>query len=175
MLPDIYKSTFAQYFEDEAFKGNFQASLNILKRTQKIFFIGNGGSNSICSHMYEDFAKIGKFRSFAFSDPALITCFSNDYGYELAMAEWLKIYLEKGDTLVAISSSGNSKNILNACQVAEEKEANLIVLSGFDPKNSLNSRTSDSSFHIPVKNYGVVECYHQVILHALLDTYSEIR
>ena len=70
-----------------------------------VFFIGNGGSNSICSHMMEDFAKIQKFKTFCFSDPALITCYSNDYGYENAIAEWLKIYFQPNDILISIDGS----------------------------------------------------------------------
>jgi D-sedoheptulose 7-phosphate isomerase len=171
MLPNIYNSTFNGYFESEAFKGQFEATMQILKNTNKVFFIGNGGSNSICSHMYEDFAKIGKFRTFAFSDAALITCFANDYGYENAMAEWMKLYVEKGDLLFAISSSGNSPNILNASKVALEHQAKVVTLSGFTEHNQLR-QIGTVNFHIPVSNYGVVECFHQVILHALLDTYS---
>lgn len=171
MLPSIYKSTFSEYFESSNFNENFKSSLEILKGTRRIFFIGNGGSNSICSHMYEDFAKIGGFQTFAFSDASLITCFANDYGYENAMAEWLKIYMEEGDVLVAISSSGNSPNIINACKVAKERKASVIGFSGFKADNQLKGM-GDVSFHIPVVNYGVVECYHQVILHSILDVYS---
>jgi D-sedoheptulose 7-phosphate isomerase len=142
--------------------------MQILHKVRRIFFIGNGGSNSICSHMYEDFAKIGGYQTFAFSDAALITCFANDYGYERAMAEWLKIYIEPGDLLVAISSSGNSPNILNAVEVAKTKQAHVITLSGFNRDNKLQDR-GVVNFYIGSNSYGVVECFHQVILHSLLD------
>ena len=137
MQINTYNSFYETYFKSEAFSKNFADALAILKSVKNIFFIGNGGSNAICSHMLEDYAKIAKFKTFAFSDPALITCFSNDYGYEHAMAEWLKIYFEEGDLLIAISSSGNSKNILNAADVAKNSSGKLITLSGFKNENAL--------------------------------------
>jgi D-sedoheptulose 7-phosphate isomerase len=124
--------------------------------------------------MMEDFAKIAKFQTFAFSDAALITCFSNDYGYENAMKEWLAIYLEKGDLLVAISSSGSSENINQAVDFANKTQAEVITLSGFEETNRLNKK-GKVNFYINSNSYGVVECFHQVILHALLDEYAELN
>ena len=123
---------------------------------------------AICSHMMEDYAKIGRYRTFAFSDAALITCYSNDYGYENAMAEWLKVHMDEGDLLVVISSSGNSANIINASVEAKNLNGKVITLSGFKPDNKLRSK-GDVNFYLPITNYGVVECFHQVITHTLLD------
>jgi D-sedoheptulose 7-phosphate isomerase len=144
--------------------------MDILKQSGDIYFIGNGGSNAICSHMLEDYAKIAGFRTFSFTDAALITCFSNDYGYENAMAEWLKIYMKENDTLVAISSSGNSKNIIHAANTAKEHKAHVITLSGFKEANPLR-QLGDVNYYLPIENYGVVECFHQVILHSMLDEF----
>jgi len=174
MQINTYTDFYNSYFKSDSFLKDFNSSLSLLKGVKNICFIGNGGSNAICSHMMEDFAKIAKFRTFGFSDPALITCFANDYGYEKAIAEWLKIYFEKGDLLVAISSSGNSKNILNAADVAKERSGKLITLSGFKSDNHLKEK-GDVNFYLPAENYGVVECFHQVILHALLDEYTQIK
>ncbi|MCX8080353.1 MAG: SIS domain-containing protein [Bacteroidia bacterium] len=171
MQINIYKEIFTQYFNSESYLRSHKQAFELLEKnrsTASVFFVGNGGSMAICSHMAEDFAKIGKFRAFSMSDPSLITCFANDYGYENAYAEWLKIYFNNNDILIAISSSGKSKNILNAVQMAKEKNGNIITLSGFDENNPL-SKSGNVNFHIPVSNYGVVECFHQVILHALLD------
>lgn len=160
------------YFYGDKVEQQMQDSCTLIKKEAKrIFFIGNGGSNSICSHMMEDFAKILGYPTFAFSDGALITCFANDYGYEKAMEEWLKIHFTYGDLLVAISSSGESKNILNAVDFAATR-GKVITLSGFEEGNSL-SRKGDINFYIPINNYGIVECYHQVILHVILDTLNE--
>jgi D-sedoheptulose 7-phosphate isomerase len=174
MQINTYTSFYDSYFKSESFNSDFKKALSMLDGVKNIFFIGNGGSNSICSHMMEDFAKIAKFKTYGFSDPALITCFSNDYGYENAMAEWLKIYFEKGDLLVAISSSGNSKNILNATDLAREQSGKIITLSGFKSGNKLSSK-GQVNFHLPIENYGVVECFHQVILHSLLDEHIQAK
>jgi D-sedoheptulose 7-phosphate isomerase len=172
MLIKKYNKVYNEYFESEEFNSEFKQSLDLLENKKKIFFIGNGGSNSICSHMMEDFAKIARFQTFSFSDAALITCFANDYGYELAMKEWLSIYLEKGDLLVAISSSGNSPNINNAVDFAAVKGADVITLSGFEQNNKLRGK-GKANFYLDSSSYGIVECFHQVILHALLDEYSQ--
>lgn len=174
MQLDLYKNFFASYFSEKDVSSQMAESFELLQNTKRIFFIGNGGSNAICSHMLEDYAKIGRFRTYAFSDPALITCYANDYGYENAMAEWLKVYFDKDDVLVAISSSGNSKNILNAADVARERSGKVITLSGFKAENKLRAK-GDINFYLPIENYGVVECFHQVILHAILDEYAQSK
>lgn len=172
MQINTYNKFYNEYFVGSEFKEAFAESLQLLKGRRRIFFIGNGGSNSICSHMMEDYAKIGRFQSFTFSDPAFITCYSNDYGYENAMKEWLEVYFEEGDLLIAISSSGNSANILNAVDKAIEKGGEVISLSGFKPDNKLRKKGKVNYF-LEIENYGVVECFHQVILHAMLDEYAQ--
>lgn len=174
MQINIYNNFYETYFKSAEYLHDSARSLEVLKQAKKVFFIGNGGSNAICSHMLEDYAKIGGFKAFSFSDPALITCFANDYGYENAMSEWLKLYFEPGDLLFAISSSGNSKNILNAADTALSLSGSLITLSGFKPDNKLRAK-GGVNFHLAIENYGVVECFHQVILHALLDEYVKSR
>lgn len=172
MQISTYTEFYNSYFGTKEFDAHFSSALEIIKNAKSIFFIGNGGSNAVCSHMMEDYAKIGRFRTYGFSDPALITCYANDYGYEQAMAEWMKLYFEKDDLLVAISSSGNSKNIINAAEVAIEKQGKLITLTGFKPDNKLRTK-GEVNFYLPAENYGIVECFHQVILHALLDEYAQ--
>lgn len=169
---NLYNKVYNSYFESEDFQKDFQIAHSLLKGKKRIFFLGNGGSNSICSHMYEDYAKIAGYQTYTFSDGALITCFANDYGYENAMKEWLKIYMEEADVLVAISSSGNSPNILNAVNYANSIGASVITLSGFKPDNKLRTEGA-VNFYIGESNYGIVECFHQVILHVLLDKIAE--
>lgn len=171
MQINTYNEFYNRYFTGQPFTTGFEKALAMLPGTRNVFFIGNGGSNAVCSHMMEDYAKIGGFRTFGFSDPALITCFANDYGYENAMREWLKLYFEKGDLLVAISSSGNSMNINNAADEARIRGGRIVTLTGFSSGNKL-SQKGDVNFHLEISNYGVVECFHQVVLHALLDEYS---
>jgi D-sedoheptulose 7-phosphate isomerase len=169
MQIEQYNSQFSKWFADPAIQNGIIQSLGILKDTKRIFFLGNGGSNSISSHMMEDYGKIGGFQTYAFSDAALITCYANDYGYENAMAEWIKLHLQSGDLLIATSSSGESKNIVNAAKVALEKGGKLITLTGFGEGNAL-SKMGSVNFYLNVRNYGMVECFHQVILHVILDS-----
>jgi D-sedoheptulose 7-phosphate isomerase len=168
MQIELYKRGFDEYFNLPAVSKEIDAAVKLIQNSKRVFFIGNGGSNSICSHMMEDYAKIGRIPTFAFSDAALITCFANDYGYDKAMAEWIKIHYTEGDILVAISSSGKSANILNAVDFVNSKNGKVITLSGFHPENPLKQKGT-INFHIPLENYGIVECYHQVILHIVLD------
>jgi D-sedoheptulose 7-phosphate isomerase len=90
--------------------------------------------------MMEDFAKVARYETFSFSDAALITCLANDHGFENAIAEWLKIYFKQGDILIAISSSGESKNILNAADYVLSQKASLITLTGFNDHNKLHKK-----------------------------------
>jgi D-sedoheptulose 7-phosphate isomerase len=166
-----YKTAFNNYFNSSV-EQQMKEAIAVIKESKRIFFIGNGGSNSICSHMMEDFAKVARYQTYSFSDPAIITCFANDYGYENAMEEWLKIYLQKDDLLISISSSGKSANIINASKYANGHGANIITLTGFEKGNPLSS-LGKVNFYIPEKSYGIVECYHQVILHTILDSLNE--
>ena len=168
MQIQLYNQVYHSYFSDPSTIEMMSKCCEFIEEYKRIFFIGNGGSNAICSHMMEDYAKIGGYQTFCFSDPALITCFSNDYGYENAMLEWLKVYMSKDDLLVAISSSGNSNNINFATDYANEIGGGVVTLSGFKPSNKLNNK-GEFNFHIPVENYGIVECFHQIVLHAILD------
>lgn len=172
MLLNTYKEKFTEFLNSKTIDNQIMEAVSLIKKHQRIFFIGNGGSNSICSHMMEDFAKVLKYESFSFSDPALITCFSNDYGYEQAMVEWLKVYYKPNDVLVAISSSGNSANINNAVDYANSINKNVITLSGFKNDNKLSSKGT-INFYLNSTSYGIVECYHQTILHTILDLIHE--
>jgi D-sedoheptulose 7-phosphate isomerase len=168
MQIELYKKGFNDYFNLPAVAEEINNAVQLIQQSKRIFFVGNGGSNSICSHMMEDYAKIGRIPTFSFSDAALITCFANDYGYDKAIAEWIKIHFTEGDVLVAISSSGKSPNILNAVDFVASQKGKIITLSGFNPGNPLKQKGT-INFHIPLENYGIVECYHQVILHIVLD------
>lgn len=169
MSLNTYKQKFTEFINSREIDENIHQAVKLIPTCKKLFFIGNGGSNAICSHMLEDFAKILKFQTFAFTDPATITCFANDYGYENAMTEWLKIYFNpEEDLLIAISSSGNSPNINNAVDYVKNKKAKVITLSGFEKNNKLSNK-GDINFWLDSKSYGIVECYHQTILHIILD------
>lgn len=135
----------------------------------RVFFIGNGGSAGICSHMAADWLKNGRFRALCFNDGALMSCIANDLGYKNSFAEPLAQFVQKGDIVFAISSSGKSENILHAVDTARMWSADTVTLSGFDADNPLR-QMGGMHFYVPSHEYGFVECVHQAILHAILDT-----
>lgn len=136
----------------------------------KIIFIGNGGSAGISSHCATDYLKNGKIRSMSLNDSATITCLSNDYSYEEVFSKQIEFHGFENDLLIAISSSGMSANIINACNVAREKKMRIITLSGFESENSLIS-LGDINYYINSKEYGFVEILHLTTIHAALDLY----
>jgi len=163
-----YQTEFATHFASEEVKKACEKGTEMLKNADRVFFIGNGGSNSITSHMMEDYMKMGRKRTMSFTDAAMITCYANDYGWEKAMEEWIVAQFLPGDLLVSISSSGESKNILNATRKAKEMKGKVITLSGFSKDNSL-SKLGDVNIVIPVRSFGIVENFHSMVLHIMLD------
>lgn len=142
------------------------------KRGGKLMFIGNGASASISSHMAVDFWKHAGIKATAFNDPALLTCVSNDYGYEQVFAKPIEVFSEKGDILFAISSSGRSVNILRAVEKVYSRGITIITLSGFSKNNPLR-KTGDINFYVPASRYSHVEIMHHSICHYLLDIIAE--
>ena len=135
---------------------------------KKIIFIGNGASASIASHMSTDLWKIGGIRAVAFNDAALLTCLSNDCGYENVFGKSFDMLADKGDILFAISSSGKSENILNGVKAARNQGTKVVTFSGFSSENPLR-RMGDINFYVPDGAYGAVEILHLSICHCILD------
>ena len=80
--------------------------LDVRSNSDKVLIGGNGGSHSIASHLSVDMTKACGVSSIAFSDPSLITCLANDYGYEYALQKFIEFYHKSGDLVILISSSG---------------------------------------------------------------------
>jgi len=135
---------------------------------RKLMFIGNGGSAGICSHMATDYSKNGGMRSLAFNDGSMLTCLGNDLGYENVFAKQIDLHAVEGDLLIAISSGGKSKNILEAVGVARRRGCRVVTLSGFGADNPLR-KLGDMNFYLGSDQYGYVEVGHLAILHAILD------
>lgn len=136
---------------------------------RKVILVGNGGSAAMASHVAVDLTKNAGVRAINFNEADLITCFANDYGYEQWMAQAVEHYGDAGDVLMAISSSGQSKNILNACAAARRTGFALVVtLSGFDPDNPLR-QLGDENLWVDSRAYNLVELTHQFWLLALVD------
>ena len=143
----------------------------IIKQNKRIFIIGNGGSASIASHVSVDFAKVARVSSSTFNNSNLITCFANDYKYENWVAEAIKAYCDNKDLIILISSSGKSKNIVNAAKYCQKKKINLITLSGFNKNNPL-SKLGLVNFYINSKNYNFIEMSHHIILLSIVDFFA---
>lgn len=135
---------------------------------RKIMFVGNGGSAGIASHLAIDYSKNGELRSLAFNDAAALTCLGNDLGYENVFAKQVDLHAHDGDVLVAISSSGQSPNILRAVSNARSRNCRIVSFSGFSEENSLR-REGDINFYVRSGEYGFVEVAHLALCHAILD------
>ena len=142
--------------------------LNTSKKKGKILIFGNGGSAAIASHVSVDLTKNAKIRTVNFNESDLITCFSNDYGYERWVEKAVDFYADRNDTLVLISSSGKSKNMINACKAAKRKKINVISLTGHLKNNPL-SRITQLSLWIDSRAYNFIENTHQIWLLTVCD------
>lgn len=143
-------------------------AINVREKKGKVIVVGNGGSAGIASHVAVDLTKAAGVESTTFSDNSLVTCFANDYGFENWLKECVTAYGKKGDLLIAISSSGESVNILNAVSAARDKDICVVTLSGFKSKNSL-SISGDVNLYADSMNYNVVEMVHMGWLLAIVE------
>jgi len=139
------------------------------RKGNKVILIGNGGSASIASHISVDLLKNASVPALTFNDASLLTCISNDLGYEYVFERPIKMLARKGDLLIAISSSGKSKNILKAVEAALEKGCTVVTMSGFNPDNPLRT-FGEINFYVPASSYGYVEISHLTICHCILDS-----
>jgi len=152
--------------------GQFVESLlSARDRESTVYFIGNGGSAATASHFANDIA-IGTrsldkpFRVISLCDnQAVITAIANDDGYENIFSRQLGVLLKKDDVVVAISASGNSKNLLTAIDTAKQKGATTIGLTAFD--GGKLKEMVDISVHVPTNKgeYGPAEDGHIVLDH----------
>ena len=154
---------------------------NIIQKTEytksnngKIFFVGNGASAALCNHMALDWSKNGKILANSLSDSALLTALTNDYSFQDAFVEFLKMNsCGANDIVVTVSSSGNSPNVVNVLKYCNENDITSIGFSGLKSDNQ-TVQLAKYSLHVSVKTYGMAECIHQVFLHLWLDKYMEI-
>ena len=134
----------------------------------KILIFSNGGSAAIASHVSVDLTKNARIRAVNFNESDLITCFSNDYGFERWVEKSVDFYADKKDCLILISSSGKSKNMINACKAAKRKKIKIISFTGHSKNNPL-SKLSDLSLWINSKAYNFIENTHQLWLLTICD------
>lgn len=142
---------------------------------KKVMIIGNGGSAAIASHLQNDLCKAAQIRAMVFTEQPLLTALSNDISYEAAYRELVKLWADKDDMLVSISSSGRSKNIVGAVTVARDQGCKpIITVSGFLPDNPLRIM-GDLNLYVSSKEYGYVELAHSVLTHYISDQTSRSK
>lgn len=139
---------------------------------RRIHVIGNGGSAAIADHLCCDWTKgtnsagynVIRTQSLS-SNVALYSAIANDYGFENVFSTQVEFFGDEGDVLIAISSSGNSDNILKAVSTAKAAGLFVVGMSGFS--GGRLAEICDASIHVPASNYGIVEDGHQAIMHII--------
>jgi len=142
-------------------------------RAQRIYFIGNGASAMMASHFAADASKNAGLSAMAFNDASLLTAIANDVAFDEIFALPLARLARAGDLAIAISSSGNSPNIVRGIEAARAIGMRIVTLTGMRPDNRARA-AGDLNFYVPAERYGWVECAHQLILHYWLDQYLNL-
>jgi D-sedoheptulose 7-phosphate isomerase len=145
-----------------------QYTLRVRERRKTVFLIGNGASASMASHVAADLAKNAYIRTEVFSDLSLITAIANDISFEEVFAEPLRRRMTTDDMLVAISSSGQSPNIIRAAEEARNLRGIVVTLSAMRVDNPLRKQ-GILNFYLPAETYSLAETCHAAILHHWID------
>ncbi|KKU85551.1 MAG: hypothetical protein UY15_C0029G0005 [Parcubacteria group bacterium GW2011_GWA2_47_9] len=154
------------------------------ERNGRIYIFGNGGSMALATHWVSDFNKTTfshyldapnkRFQAMRIPPTEEeLSAWSNDVGYEMVFAGPLKNFLQETDVIIAISSSGNSPNIVKAIGLAKERGVSVIGLSGFD--GGKLKELADVKIHVPTPagRYDLVEGLHDVILHLITKYFQD--
>ena len=159
-------------------KNKFTQLVDELKKTKKakkkVILYGNGGSAAMASHLSVDLTKACKIRAVNFNEADLLTCFSNDYGYENWVKEAINSYADKNDLVICISSSGTSKNIINGAIKAQKMGCRVITFSGFKKTNPLK-KIGKINFWIDSTNYNIIEMTHHIWLLSAVDKIAKSK
>lgn len=170
-LNDYFDDSIRILSQKKNFKDLISAKDMILatkSASKKLIFAGNGASAAISNHASLDFTKQAKVRSVNFNESALLTSFSNDFGYHKWLEKAVEFYGDKGDTLILTSCSGTSENIVNAAKYANLNGINVITFTGFAPDNPL-IEVGDINFWVNSRAYNIIEGIHQIWLLSICD------
>ena len=146
----------------------------IRRKKKKVIIVGNGGSAAMASHVCVDLTKMCKIRAVNFNEADLLTCFSNDYGYENWVQKALVFHADKGDLLISISSSGESKNIINGSKFAKKIGCKVITLTGFKKNNQVR-KIGHVNLWLESKNYNIIEMVHHTWLLSIVDFIAKAK
>lgn len=149
------------------------------KNGNKVLSCGNGGSHCDAMHFSEELTGCcyeknrGGYPAIVISDPSHISCVSNDFGYEYIFSRYIEALGKQGDILFAISTSGNSKNIINAINSAHFKEMKTILLTGNDGGKA--SKITDIEIKVPHFGYSDrIQEIHIKIIHILVKLIEQM-
>jgi len=144
---------------------------SLVEESAKVVLVGNGGSNAIASHIMVDYNKFLRKPTVCPTDASMLTAYTNDYGVDNTFVKYLEDVVINNSLVVLISSSGNSQNIFNAAKFCVENNIKFVILTGFNKDNLVRSCFKDSAqldYWVDSNSYGVVECVHQIFLHAII-------
>jgi len=153
---------------DDGYTQWVERTLAVKENRRIVYFVGNGASASMASHMSADLAKNGRIHTEALTEPSLLTALSNDISYEAVFADPLSVRAQPGDMLIAISSSGGSPNVLAAVAEAKKHGVSVVTLSAMKEQNPLRT-AGDLNFFVPAHTYGYAESTHAAVLHHWMD------
>ncbi len=144
--------------------------LKTKKNNGKIIIFGNGGSASTSNHVSVDLTKNANIQSINFNEANLITCFSNDYGYEKWITKAIEFYSNKRDLVIILSVSGESKNLVNAAKWCKKNKLNVVTFTGKSKNNSLiKINKKKLNFFVNSNSYNIVEIVHHALLLCVVD------
>lgn len=143
-------------------------ALRVKDSKSKMIFAGNGASAAISAHAAVDFTKQAKIRGITFNEADLITCYSNDYGYDFWISEALRSFANPTDVVVLTSVSGESPSVVNAAKTAKELGLNVVTFTGRNHNNALKS-FGDINFWVDSHAYNIVECIHMIWVTTVID------
>ncbi len=169
---EVTDDTGAALAPNDAFARLLSETVAVRKRQNTIYCIGNGASASMASHFSADLAKNGQLHTEVFTDLALFSAIANDMGFEYVYSEPLRRRGVCGDLLLAISSSGESPNIISCCDCAAQLKMKTVTLSAMKPGNRLRQK-GFLNFYFPADTYGGAESLHAGLLHYWIDTVVE--
>ncbi|MDD5570019.1 MAG: SIS domain-containing protein [Bacteroidales bacterium] len=154
--------------------------LKAYENENTIFLIGNGGSAANASHFAEDLSKgtilniqqKKRIKALSLTDNTpFMTALGNDNGFEMIFEQQIRTFAKKGDYLIAISGSGNSKNIIKAIEWANENNIVTIGITGFD--GGILKKINRHNIHVPLNDMCSVESIHSVIFHFVILKLNE--
>ena len=162
----------------EDLEGVYDTLNDSIQHDRTVFTCGNGGSSAIAEHLVCDFVKSAsadssaKLKVYPLLSTPILTAIANDIGYKEIFSYQIEKYSKENDILLAISSSGNSENIIAAIKTAKAMGLTTISFVGFN--GGAAKELSDISVHVKAENYGIAEDAHHALMH-IFAQYIRLR